>query len=194
MDLSTIKEYLNSTDTNKIELALDAISDLNPPNAIELIAPFLEHEEGSVRSGAVFNLGELHNPKAIPLIKRYVRIEKDKFHRGFGIQALSNFIMLDNLFFLGEVLQEDESMKNKNQFIKMNIADQLGDYSKYEYALELLEILLKDENPKVRTHAVDALVKFDCKKAKKLWVEIVKQENQNQYIIDLAKSQLNDVI
>lgn len=118
---ASIKNLLNSSPNVRAN-AIDQIGTLNPPQALEMILPFLVDEDSSVRETAAFNLGEIHDDEAIAHLIRVFKEEEDEEVRFYALRALREYRSAEIL----HCLVEEAYYGQASRSLREEVAHQLG--------------------------------------------------------------------
>ncbi len=114
-----------------------------------LAAAALSAEEQSVRAKAVYALGELENPDALPVLEQALSDPQERV-REAAIEALSNVGSTDAAWALATALDDPSPSLRQEAIYALAEADE-------HVARTLLERALADEQPSVREAAEEAL-------------------------------------
>jgi len=149
--LKTIK-HLQSLSTDDLGRALDSLSDHVSPDTFDILYAFIKDSDPEVRSDAVFNLGEIKDQRAIPILISIATNEKNENVRMYAYRALGSYHHPDILECLLDAAYHEQPVR----MFRMDIARGLGAYNDPR-TIEALLFLLKDEDYHVLIWVVDSL-------------------------------------
>ncbi len=183
MTESLILQKLASSVKTEVEEALYAIGENPPPNAVELILPFLNHADRGIRETAAFSLGEIQMDSAIEPLIKLVRSDADDSLKDFALDALDRYQSPEMELLLLELLD--------SQVLKMRVpVTLLKDYPSAKARTVLAEILLEDSyNHMVHIPAVDSLYAMNDPSLNEKWEEITASTNE-EYVFVIAHKAL----
>lgn len=169
-ELQNALNLLKSDDPDVRELALDHIGTLNPPNALEIILPFLHDENDEVRGTAACNVGEIHDQRAIGHLIDMLNGEPSRRVRAEILRSLGAYHSSE--IFL--CLLKERERKDVHRSAKNEIARQLRRYDSPESIGVLQQFLLREDDPYVRINAVDSLFCLNRVSLKPFWESLSK--------------------
>ena len=183
-ELQNALNLLKSDDPDTRELALDHIGTLKPPNALEIILPFLRDENEEVRGTAACNLGEIHDQRAVRHLIDMVGGESSRKVRAEILRSLGEY-QSSAIFdcFLREVERNDVHRSAKNE-----IARQLRNYDNPESIGVLQQFVVHEDDPYVRINAVDSLLCLNRVSLKPFWESL--SEDGHPYVRKIAREAL----
>ena len=182
-----ILTQLQDSDPEIREAALDEIGTLNPPNALELIEPFLSDKSAQVRATAACNLGDIQNQEAIVYLISAARQDDDAEVRFQALSALAEYHRVDILNALIDEVFHGEPLRMTRQAV----ASQLGNYDD-EKAIDALITLLQDNDSHVLIPVVDSLFKLNRPRLKAVWQELL-CSSFHPYLVSVAAQALGDL-
>jgi HEAT repeat protein len=162
--IESILTDLSSPDPETRESALDRVGAMKPPNAVEIIAPFLQDSDPEVRGTAACNLGIVGAAEGVPYLLGVLQEEPSEKVRTEALISLAAYQNPDVLDALVAEVQRPKRSRRPRQ----EVAKQLGNYDA-EKAVDALISLLEDEDVFVRDHAAESLYKLNRPRLRRTW-------------------------
>lgn len=186
-ELDEILKRLQDSEPNVRANAIDEIGTVNPPQALQMILPFLVDEDSSVRESAAFNLGEIRDDQAIAHLIKAFKEDEDEEVRFYALRALREYQSPEILRCLVEEAYYGEASRS----LREEVAHQLGKYNEDE-ALQALISLLRTDDTHVIIATVDSLQKLNRPRLGRIW-ETILQEYFHPYICQIAAESLSEL-
>ena len=162
----TLLQWLREGDDTLRVRALDAIGDLRPEGAFEVVVEHLHHPKPRVRMAAACNLADIGDARAIPYLLEVVRDDPDKDVRDEAVRSLDTW--RDDSILQG--LVREVSRPDRSWVVLRAVARQLRHYDRSEAVAALLE-LLSDEELLVRDVAAESLLQLNRPSLRRFWEE-----------------------
>jgi HEAT repeat protein len=176
-------QALNSTIKSEIENALYSIGEEKPTNAIELILPFLDHDDVEIRETAAFNLGEIHIDGAIEPLIYVVQADENDSVKFFALSALKEYQSpkIESLIFK---LLDSKTLPLR---IKRVLIELLKKYPSIKARDILMEILLRHtDDHNISIPAIDSLYVMKQDMLKEMWGKII-DSTAEEYVAMIAQ-------
>lgn len=186
-ELDEILTRLQDSDPDVRANAIDEISTLNPPQALQMILPFLVDEDASVRESAAFNLGDIRDDQAIAHLIKVFKEDEDEEVRFYALRALRAYRSPEIL----RCLVEEAYYGQASRSLREEVAHQLGKYNEDE-ALQALISLLRTDDTHVIIATVDSLQNLNRPRLGSIW-ETILQEYFHPYICKIAAKSLSEL-
>ena len=183
-EMQNALNLLKSDDPDVRELALDHIGTLKPPNALEIILPFLQDENDEVRGTAACNVGEIHDQRAVGHLIDMLGGEKSRKVRAEILRSLGEYHSSD----IFQCLLKECERNDVHRSAKNEIARQLRNYDNPESIGVLQQFLVHEDDPYVRINAVDSLLYLNRASLQPFWERL--SEDGHPYVRTIAHQAL----
>ncbi len=185
-EIQTVLQDLESSDPDVREAALDKIGVLRPPNALDIITPFLADAHDEVRGTAACNLGLIQDDRAVPYLMEAVRHDPSEHVRAEALTSLAEYRSPAILACLiDEVHRPKRSRRPRQQ-----VAKQLRYYDD-DAAVDALVMLLEDEDVFVRDHAAESLLQLNRPRLRATWEKALNDRSAD--VQEVARKALDEL-
>ncbi|WP_437621913.1 HEAT repeat domain-containing protein [Sorangium sp. So ce1151] len=173
LTLQEVRKALMDPDPVTRKVAIDRVVELNAPDAFDLIMPFLKDPVVDVRASAIFNLGELKDPRALPHLLKLAREAEEEVVRAEALRALGEFRHPD----VSTLLIDEIQQPKRSRMARQESARQLRHYDSPEAVEALKRVILEDEDAWARELAAESLYTINRPSLIQTWNAAVSDNN-----------------
>lgn len=185
-ELSVLVERLHDPREDVRERSVDQITELKPDGAFDIILPLLQDASAEVRGTVASSLGELGDPRAIPLL---IAASENDPNEDVREQALFSLGSFESPEIMRRLLSEISKPKDSRR-PRQIVARQLAKYPNRESVDGLVE-LLSDADPYVRIFAADSLHGNNQERLRPVWSATLQDETP--YVRAVAQQALSEL-